>query len=186
MVDLQPVDRVEIQTLVDNATDILSSTPSDVESEYASFPRRGLRSTGGRCLCCAAHGLSCLLTAYRGDARHTMLFDSGPEDYAFERNVTRLAVDLGQVESIVLSHGHWDHAGAMLLALNMIRSRNGGRPVPFYAHPDMFHTRAARLTGFGAEVIEIRSPQVFPPCAGQLLGRAASCGDGRAASVGHQ
>ncbi|MCC7348869.1 MAG: MBL fold metallo-hydrolase [Variibacter sp.] len=175
---MRPVDKVEIQILVDNATDILSSTPAHVESEYASFPRRGFRSTGGRCLCCAAHGLSCLLTAYRGAERHTMLFDSGPEDYAFERNVSRLGIDLGQVETIVLSHGHWDHAGAMLLALNMIRARNGARPVPYYAHPEMFHSRGARLAdgsvrmmedvpsvaeleGFGAEVVLAREPRTF-------------------------
>jgi 7,8-dihydropterin-6-yl-methyl-4-(beta-D-ribofuranosyl)aminobenzene 5'-phosphate synthase len=99
-----------------------------------------------------------------------VLFDSGPEDYAFQRNVTRLGVDLGVVESMVLSHGHWDHAGAMLLALTMIRGRNGARSVPFYAHPGMFVTRGLRLpngvvrrmddvpgvaelTDFGAEVV---------------------------------
>ncbi len=178
MIDLQPVDRLEVQILVDNATDILSSTPSHVETEYASFPRRGLRSTGGRCLCCAAHGLSCLLTAWRGSERHSILFDTGPEEYAFERNVTRLAVDLGQVETMVLSHGHWDHAGAMLLALNMVRARNGAKPVPCYVHPGMFHTRGARLadgsvrlleeipsiqelSDFGADVVVTAEPQAM-------------------------
>src|ERR1017187_5203879 len=68
-----------------------------------------------------------------------------PEEYAFERNVTRLGADLGTVESIVLSHGHWDHAGAMLLALGMIRNRNGGRKIPYYAHPGMFHSRGVKL-----------------------------------------
>jgi 7,8-dihydropterin-6-yl-methyl-4-(beta-D-ribofuranosyl)aminobenzene 5'-phosphate synthase len=62
------------------------------------------------------HGLSCLVNAYRGTARHSVLFDSGSEVYAFERNTFRLGADLGQVEAIVLSHGHWDHAGAMLIA----------------------------------------------------------------------
>ena len=138
---LAPVDRLEIQILVDNATDMLSSTPSFVESEAAGMVRRGIRVMAAKCLCCAAHGLSCLITAYRGDKRHAVLFDTGPEEYAFERNTTRLDADLGAVESIVLSHGHADHAGAMLLALGMIRGRNGGRDVPFYAHPGMFMTR---------------------------------------------
>ncbi|MBX6425311.1 MAG: MBL fold metallo-hydrolase [Variibacter sp.] len=178
MVELVPVDGLDIQVLVDNATDILSTTPAGVESEYASFARRGFRTTGGRCLCCAVHGLSLLVTACRGDVRHTVLFDSGPEEYAFERNVTRLGVDLGAVESIVLSHGHWDHAGAMLLALNMIRSRNGGREVPYYAHPGMFRTRGVRLPdgtvrpmedvpsvaaleAFGAKVVSTTEPQIL-------------------------
>jgi 7,8-dihydropterin-6-yl-methyl-4-(beta-D-ribofuranosyl)aminobenzene 5'-phosphate synthase len=142
---LTPVDRLDVLIQVDNATDGLSTTPANVESEFASVTRRGLRASSGRCLCCAVHGLSCLITAERGGTRHAVLFDSGPEDYAFERNTTRLGADLGSVESIVLSHGHWDHSGAMFLALHAIRARNGGRTVPYYAHPGMFHARAIRL-----------------------------------------
>ncbi len=175
---LAPVDRVEILVLVDNVTDMQSSTPAHVESEAVGLTKRGLRTMAGKCLCCAAHGLSCLVIAHRGDARHAVLFDTGPEEYAFERNATRLDADLGIVESIVLSHGHWDHAGAMLLALNKIRSRNGGRTIPFYAHPGMFRSRAVKqpngalrrmedipsvddLTAFGAEVIATREPQTM-------------------------
>lgn len=176
MAQLIEVERLEVQILVDNATDMLSSTPAHVESEGAGLIRRGVRIMAGKCLCCAAHGLSCLLTAERGGVRHTLLFDTGPEEYAFERNVTRLAADIGAVESIVLSHGHWDHAGAMLLALAMIRERNGGKEIPYYAHPNMFRTRAVKMpnggyrqmedvpgvdevTSFGAKAIVTREPQ---------------------------
>lgn len=171
-------DKVEIRILVDNATDMLSSNPPFVESESGYLNRRGFKTSSARCLCCAVHGLSCLITVHRGGTSHTVLFDTGPEDYAFERNVTRLGVDLGRVESIVLSHGHWDHSGAMLLALGMIRSRNGAREVPFYAHPGMFVTRGVRqpngsvrrmddvpsvqeLTDFGANVVVTTEPQTF-------------------------
>lgn len=173
---IAPVDSLEVQILVDNATDMLSSTPAHVESEGAGLMRRGVRVMGGKCLCCAAHGLSCLVTAVRGGVRRTLLFDSGPEEYAFERNVTRLGADLAPVEAIVLSHGHWDHAGAMLLALTMIRARNGGKDVAYHAHPDMFRTRGVKmpggghrqmedvpsvetLTAFGAQVTVTREPQ---------------------------
>lgn len=175
---LVPVDRLEILVLVDNTTDILSSTPSHVESEFAGLMRRGVQMMAGKCLCCAAHGLSCLVTAHRGAVSHTVLFDTGPEEYAFERNLNRLGADLGMVESIVLSHGHWDHAGAMLLALNLISSRTGGCKIPFYAHPSMFRSRAVKLpngtlrrmedipsiedlTAFGAEVMATTEPQVL-------------------------
>ena len=139
------VDSLEIEILVDNTTDMLSSTPPGVESESARLFRRGGRMTAGRCYCCAAHGLSCLITARRGEKTQTVLFDTGPEEYAFERNVSRLGVDLGSVDAIVLSHGHWDHAGALLLALQMIRMENGSRTVPFYGHPHMFGQRAVKL-----------------------------------------
>ena len=175
---LEPVDRLEILILVDNATDTLSSTPAFVETESARMNRRGLRTMASKCLCCAAHGLSCLVTAHRGGKSRTVLFDTGPEEYAFERNVTRLGADLGAVEGIVLSHGHWDHAGAMLLALGTIRGRNGGKAVPFYGHPGMFRSRGVKLpngtvrpmedvpsvtdlTTFGADVVLSTQPQAL-------------------------
>lgn len=143
---IEAVDSVEVLILVDNATDNLSTVPSFVETEFAALERRrrGIWITGGKCLCCAAHGLACLITVRQGSATRTILFDTGPEDRTFEQNVSRLGADLGRVEAIVLSHGHWDHGGAMLRALQIIRDRNGGHPVPCYLHPDMFRTRAMK------------------------------------------
>ncbi|MBM3650191.1 MAG: MBL fold metallo-hydrolase [Alphaproteobacteria bacterium] len=147
MTSLVAVNSLDIQIVVDNVTDSLSSVPSFIETEMAGLGRRrgGAWVLGGGCLCCAAHGLSCLLTLRCGSATHSILFDTGPEDRVFEQNVSRLGLDLGPVEAMVLSHGHWDHAGAMLRALQIVRDRNGGRPVPCYVHPDMFRCRAAKL-----------------------------------------
>jgi 7,8-dihydropterin-6-yl-methyl-4-(beta-D-ribofuranosyl)aminobenzene 5'-phosphate synthase len=178
MIAAKPVDSVEVHILVDNVTDNLSSVPSFVETEVASLHKRraGAWVLGGECLCCAAHGLSCLITVRRGGESRTLLFDTGPEDRTFEQNVSRLGVDLGRVEAVVLSHGHWDHGGGMLRALQMIRDRNGGRTLPYYAHPDMFRKRAAKLPNgsfrlmadvpnpeelaeYGAEVVNTGEPQ---------------------------
>jgi 7,8-dihydropterin-6-yl-methyl-4-(beta-D-ribofuranosyl)aminobenzene 5'-phosphate synthase len=180
MTTLVPVDGIDVQIIVDNVTDNLSSVPSFVETELAALDRRrrGALVLAGNCLCCAAHGLSCLITLRSSGKTRTILFDSGPEDRTFEQNVSRLGVDLAPVEAIVLSHGHWDHAGAMLRALQLIRDRNGGRPIPFYVHPDMFRTRAAKLadgsmrrmedvpgvdalTANGARVVNTREPQLL-------------------------
>ena len=43
MPTLTPIDKLEIQVLVDNATDGLSSTPANVESEFAFATRRAER-----------------------------------------------------------------------------------------------------------------------------------------------
>jgi 7,8-dihydropterin-6-yl-methyl-4-(beta-D-ribofuranosyl)aminobenzene 5'-phosphate synthase len=176
---LTAVDSVEAHILVDNVTDNLSSVPSFVETEFASLSRRrkGSWVLAGSCLCCAAHGLSCLITVRRNGAARTLLFDTGPEDRTFEQNVSRLGADLAPVEAIVLSHGHWDHGGAILRALQLIRDRNGGREIPYYAHPDMFRTRAMKqpngsmrlmedvpsveaLTANGARVVVAKEPQL--------------------------
>ena len=144
MITLEPVDRLEIQILVDNATDGLSSVPSFVETEFAYHWRRGMKALGGPCLCCAAHGLSCLVTATRNGVSRTLLFDTGPDADVFQRNVRLLQTDLATVDAMVLSHGHWDHAGAMPLALDLIRGGASDRKIPVYMHPDMFRSRAMR------------------------------------------
>jgi 7,8-dihydropterin-6-yl-methyl-4-(beta-D-ribofuranosyl)aminobenzene 5'-phosphate synthase len=175
---LVPVDHADVLVLVDNVSDSLSSSPSYVETEMASHWRRGMRLLAGRCLCCAAHGLSLLITVRRGQESHTCLFDTGPEEWVFERNVSRLGVDLGVVDALVLSHGHWDHAGAMPRALQMMGMANGGRNTPTYMHPGMFRTRAVKaangtmrqfedvpsielLTANGADVVNTAEPQTI-------------------------
>jgi 7,8-dihydropterin-6-yl-methyl-4-(beta-D-ribofuranosyl)aminobenzene 5'-phosphate synthase len=176
MTELKPVDRLEIHILVDNATDSLSSIPKHVESEFSYLRRKGMRILSGKCICCANHGLSCLITAYRNGVAHTVLFDTGPEAHTFERNTRQLDIDLGIVEAVVLSHGHWDHAGGMLRAVEMIRSNGNNRDLPYYAHPEMFRTRGRQLpdgeimpmedvpsidelTAVGARVVNTREPQ---------------------------
>jgi 7,8-dihydropterin-6-yl-methyl-4-(beta-D-ribofuranosyl)aminobenzene 5'-phosphate synthase len=178
MIILIPVDRLEVRAIIDNTTDSLSTVPSHAETEFSSLAKSGVQVLTGDHLCCACHGLSYLLTAYRGQHQRSLLFDSGPEEYAFERNAKRLNVDLGRVECIVLSHGHWDHSGGMLKALELIGDRNGRKAIPLYTHPGMFRTRARKrpdgnmmpmkdvpsipeLTAHGARVVNTTEPQLF-------------------------
>ena len=176
MPELAAADRIEVLVLVDNVTDNLSTVPGYVAHEWPRLRARGMPRLSGRCLCCGAHGLALAITAVRGDAVRTLLFDTGPDAWVFERNVDRLGFDIGSVGAIVLSHGHWDHCGAMLRALEMIQLRNGGRTLPVCMHPDMYRTRAmksadgvmrpfddvptrAMLEAQGAQVIEATTAQ---------------------------
>ena len=143
MLPLALADRVEILVLVDNVTDFLSSTPPQVEGELSRFWTRGARLQGPL-LCCAAHGFSCAITATAGATTRTLLFDAGPDGAVLARNVERLGFDMGSVGALFLSHGHWDHAGGMLEALELIRKANGGRAVPADMHPGMYRSRAVR------------------------------------------
>lgn len=52
-------------------------------------------------------------TATKRDKKHAVLFDAGPEEDAWERNVKRLRPDLASVELIQLSHWHRDHSGLL-------------------------------------------------------------------------
>lgn len=130
MPTLAAVDRLEVDVLVDNVTDSLSSTPGFVTREWTQLQRRGMRLVAGGSLCCANHGLSLVITTHGPDGSHAMLFDGGPVDYAVERNGMRLAIDFGAIEVAMLSHGHWDHAGGLPRALALINQANGGHSVP--------------------------------------------------------
>jgi 7,8-dihydropterin-6-yl-methyl-4-(beta-D-ribofuranosyl)aminobenzene 5'-phosphate synthase len=141
---LQAVDQLHIQVLVDNVTDNLSSVPAGVTHEIPQLRKNGMQELCGECLCCGAHGLSLLLTVTQGKRQHTLLFDAGPEGEVFKRNVSKLKVDLGPVEDVVLSHGHWDHAGGFLTALELIRAANSERQPVFHMNPGMFLQRATR------------------------------------------
>jgi 7,8-dihydropterin-6-yl-methyl-4-(beta-D-ribofuranosyl)aminobenzene 5'-phosphate synthase len=143
MTVLQSVDRVDIQVLVDNVTDSLSSTPAFVTREWVTLRRQGLRIQAGGSLCCANHGLALVITTHGPAGPRTLLFDGGPVDYAVERNGVRLGIDFGAIGAAMLSHGHWDHAGGIPRALGMIVQANGGNAVPLYLHPGMFRPRGA-------------------------------------------
>ena len=54
------------------------------------------------------HGLS----MYIETEHHKILFDMGPGNLFIE-NAETLGIDLGQVDIAVLSHGHYDHGGAL-------------------------------------------------------------------------
>jgi 7,8-dihydropterin-6-yl-methyl-4-(beta-D-ribofuranosyl)aminobenzene 5'-phosphate synthase len=136
-------DRLEVQVLVDNVTDSLSSTPAFVTREWPALVRKGMRRVAGGSLCCANHGLSLVIRATSGDREHVVLFDAGPVDYAVEHNGTRLGIDFGAIETAVLSHGHWDHGGGLLKAFELMQ-RAAPRAVPIYLHPRMFAERGQR------------------------------------------
>lgn len=154
MSNAKPVERLEVRVLVDNSTDMLSTPGPSADSELGGLLRRGMRLLSGRCLCCAAHGFACTVTAQRGAERRTVLFDTGPDPLTLIGNAAKLGVDFGEIEAIVLSHGHFDHTGAVLAALDAIRSRKGGGRVPVYLHPLMFRRRAQALPDGAIVTIE--------------------------------
>ena len=144
MPSLTEVDRLEVQVLVDNVTDSLSSTPPFVTREWPALVRKGMRRVAGASLCCANHGLSLVIRATTDRQEHVVLFDAGPVDYAVQHNGTRLGVDFGAIEAVVLSHGHWDHGGGLLKAYELMRAAAPERNAPIYLHPGMFAERGQR------------------------------------------
>ncbi|RLB18445.1 MAG: MBL fold metallo-hydrolase [Deltaproteobacteria bacterium] len=129
-VSLQEVDRVEVLTLIDNYVDVLLT---NTEVVY----RPPLAKEGGipADTLVAEHGLSLLITLYRGDETHTILFDTGYSSVGLLHNMGLLEIDPGQIEALVISHGHMDHTGTLYPLLDKIPG-----PLPLVVHPDAFLT----------------------------------------------
>ncbi|HUN68394.1 MAG TPA: MBL fold metallo-hydrolase [Burkholderiales bacterium] len=178
MTEAVAVDRLEVLVVMDNATDSLSTNPKNVIPEWSGLLSSGrMRAISGQNICCAHHGLSLLIQATLGSETRTLLFDAGPEGATFLRNAGILGLDFGAIETVVLSHGHWDHAGGLLAAVDAIANARGKKRVDCYMHPGMFAQRASKrpggelfvhelvpdpekLANAGANVVNTREPRI--------------------------
>jgi 7,8-dihydropterin-6-yl-methyl-4-(beta-D-ribofuranosyl)aminobenzene 5'-phosphate synthase len=137
---LKEVDSVEIVSLVDNCVDFLSA----IERKEVSQVRKWVKERKGDewmkkhfRLPVAEHGFSVLIRAFRGEVHHSILFDAGGSPDGVVANADRIGLDLSEIESIVLSHGHYDHFGGLLAVLKVVDKES----LPIVVHEDMFKTR---------------------------------------------
>jgi len=129
---LKPADRVEITVLVDNYTDSLINTPSTpVDRRLPYNPDRRLL---------AEHGLSCLVKVFFGKKEHAILLDAGLSAECLPWNACQMGISLTGIEAVVLSHGHYDHTGALEKIIS-----GAGHQVPLIAHPDAFLPRRLNI-----------------------------------------
>ena len=68
-----------------------------------------IENTEGRSGCACAHGLS----FYIETRNHRLLLDLGPSGETL-KNAQTLGIDLAGVDTVILSHGHYDHSGGIL------------------------------------------------------------------------
>jgi 7,8-dihydropterin-6-yl-methyl-4-(beta-D-ribofuranosyl)aminobenzene 5'-phosphate synthase len=173
---LEPVDEIVITTLVDNVYDALltgdgRTTRAPFSIGRAQAPQFETGSTTVGLM--AEHGFSALVSVRRGTTTTTLLFDTGLSPDAMVTNAGRLGADLSQIQAVVLSHGHFDHAGG----LAGLAGKQGTRSLPMVVHPliwtrrrqavpgrepDELPTLSKRaLEGEGFTVIERREPSLL-------------------------
>lgn len=126
---LHPIDQVNIITLLDNYTDLTVLDNNDVITR-GGYPQCGGLKQPLR----AEHGFSLLIHTYRGSEVGSMVFDGGFSPAGAVENVNKLGLNLKDVESFVLSHGHADHWGG----LKGLLKATGQNRMPLVVHPDAF------------------------------------------------
>ena len=133
--NLREADKLEITVLVDNYADVLLLEGSEVV-------RRAMYPPGKTTL--AEHGLSLLLRVYAGSDIRTVLMDTGTSEIALFHNAETLGINLEEIDSVFLSHGHFDHFAGLLPFLAKAK-----KEVTFLVHPDVFLERRINLETFG-------------------------------------
>ena len=68
-----------------------------------------IENTEGYSGCASAHGLS----FYVETGKHKLLLDLGPSEETIQ-NAASLGIDLSLVDTVILSHGHYDHSGGII------------------------------------------------------------------------
>jgi 7,8-dihydropterin-6-yl-methyl-4-(beta-D-ribofuranosyl)aminobenzene 5'-phosphate synthase len=137
-VDLRELERVEITILVDNYTDLLLLQSRKVVKRALVPPPRAFL---------AEHGFSCLIKTIDGTEEHVTLMDVGISGTCLLHNAQLLKIDLGKVEALILSHGHFDHFWALREVLPKLP-----KGIPLVLHPDAFLPRRVNLPGLGIQV----------------------------------
>jgi 7,8-dihydropterin-6-yl-methyl-4-(beta-D-ribofuranosyl)aminobenzene 5'-phosphate synthase len=117
---LMPVDHLAITFLVDGA---VSSFAEPVRTETFAVERPSRLRTDYRQRLLAEWGLSLLIESQTGRERRTVLMDFGYSPDVLLNNARLLETDFGAVDTLVLSHGHYDHFGGLagLIATGAIR-----------------------------------------------------------------
>ncbi len=144
---LKQVDGVEILTVIDNYTDVFL-TDSDEVKRYPLWNQGQLNPP-----LLAEHGLCLLITVHDGANKHTILVDSGFTDVGCIHNIETMNLHLDQVESFILSHGHFDHIGCIY---KFYESGYLPKGTPLHLHSKAFSQRGLKIPTCG----KCRLPQL--------------------------
>ena len=129
-------------TLVDNYTDVLLDN-----GRYVKRSSRIRKDGQRRAPLLAEHGLSFLIEIEDDSERHTIMMDFGLSNIAVPHNIAALEMNLDNVETFIISHGHHDHVGSVKEVLTSIPA-----PKEVVIHPGAFREERMYILGDGAHI----------------------------------
>jgi 7,8-dihydropterin-6-yl-methyl-4-(beta-D-ribofuranosyl)aminobenzene 5'-phosphate synthase len=141
-IDAPLVDKLVIRVIVDGAHDLF--IPDQKIPGLGVQPTR-MQPTGDyRRTLQSEWGLALHLISEKGTERKQFLLDYGYTSDVLNNNIELMRVDLGAIDAMILSHGHFDHWGGLLGFLKEHRSKMKAE-MPFYlGGEDAFCRRVVR------------------------------------------
>lgn len=130
-ITLPEVEEMKIKIIMDNSVDLLMSS-TEIVHRFPIGP-----NPFDRPLPIAEHGFSVLIEVRQGKKGGTVLFDTGVSRKGILYNLDALEIDAKSIQSIILSHGHPDHAMGMPGLIDRLGTRN----LPLVLHPDAYLER---------------------------------------------
>lgn len=155
VIQLDPVDQVEITTLYENIVDSMIPGGGPVERlRPATLDQQAtnLLSDEWRVPFVGGHGLSMLVRVTRNGISRSILFDAGGSPEGLVHNLDCLELKPGDWNCIVLSHGHADHVTGLI----GLQRRLGRLNFPLTLHPDAYLKRA--LVAPDGQVTPVTAP----------------------------
>src|SRR6202453_1413778 len=119
-IDAPVVDEVTVREITD--------TTHDIFLRGEKLPGLAVRRTGfpessqGKTLE-SEWGLALHIESRRGQENRRYLLDFGFTPDVYANNLEILGIDVGQVDALIISHGHFDHVGGLMGFLETQRSR---------------------------------------------------------------
>ena len=141
-IKVKEADGVEILSLVDNSVDFLSAVNKRHVQSFRQWKRERDDKEWGKKhmdLPSAEHGFSMLIRVFNENKSRCILFDTGGSPTGMVENAERMGINLSEVGSIVISHGHYDHFGGLLAAVKAVNKAD----LPIIVHENMFKTRGS-------------------------------------------
>src|SRR5215210_1392437 len=89
------------------------------------------------------HGFGALVVVEREAHEHRVLFDTGATPDGLAENMRRMDLAFGDIEAIVLSHGHSDHTTGM----DGLARALGRTNLPVLIHPEFWNRRRLAIPG---------------------------------------
>lgn len=144
------IEKATITIITDNYYDALRPD-ANIAKRYRMKPGTSIYNMNLH----AEHGLACCVETVVDGKSHFVMFDFGVDSQGVIKNMELLGIDMKMFEALVLTHGHFDHWGALIALLKSQREKVP-KGIPLYVGEEAFSERFVQFPT-GLQTLEFLS-----------------------------